>query len=52
MPDRNRLLAVYLGKTKQANPLIVQLLYNKNFEHEIVFNSLGESLLIFKIPKI
>ena len=52
MPDKNRLLAVYLGKTKQANPLIVQLLNNRNSEHEMVFNSLGESLLIFKIPKI
>ena len=52
MPDKNRLLAVYLGKTKQSNPLIVQILYNNSFEHEMVFNSLGESLLIFKIPKI
>ena len=51
MPGKNRLLAVYLGKTKQSNPLIVQLLYNNSFEHEMVFNSLGESLLTFKIPK-
>ena len=51
LPDKNRLLAVYLGKTKHASPLIVKLLNNKNSEHEMVFKSLGESLLIFKIPK-
>jgi len=52
-PDKNNLLALYLGKTKDAKPLSINFNnLNTNEQYaKIHFDPMDESLLIFKIPK-
>jgi len=52
-PDKKNLLALYLGKTKDAKPLSIyfnNLNTSEQYE-EILIDPMEESLLIFKIPK-
>ena len=52
--DQNKLLAIYLGKTKDAKPLTISfndLKTNEQYE-EILFDPFGESVLVFKITEI
>ena len=51
-PDKNRLLAMYLGKTKEAKPLTVEIINNSQIETKLNFEPSGESLFIFKIQSI
>jgi len=47
-PDKNRLLAIYLGKTKEAKPLTVEMINKSRTEQKLIFEPSGESLLLFK----
>jgi len=51
-PDKTRLLAMYLGKTKEAKPLTVEIINNSQIEEKLNFEPSGESLFIFKIQSI
>jgi hypothetical protein len=51
-PDKTRLLAMYLGKTKKAKPLTVEIINNSQIEQKFNFEPSGEALFIFKIQLI
>jgi len=51
-PDKTRLLAMYLGKTKEAKPLTVEIINNSQIEQKLNFEPSGEALFIFKIQSI
>ena len=51
-PDKNRLLAIYLGKAKEPKPLTVEIRNKSHSEQKLIFEPYGESLLIFKIQSI
>ena len=51
-PDKTRLLAMYLGKTKKAKPLTVEIINNSQIEQKFNFEPSGEALFIFKIQSI
>jgi len=51
-PDKTRLLAMYLGKTKKAKPLTVEIINNSQIEQKLNFEPSGEALFIFKIQSI
>jgi hypothetical protein len=51
-PDKTRFLAMYLGKTKEAKPLTVEIINNSQIEQKLNFEPSGEALFIFKIQSI
>tara|TARA_Y100000739_G_scaffold54088_1_gene43618 strand:- start:35 stop:640 length:606 start_codon:yes stop_codon:yes gene_type:complete len=51
-PDKTRLLAMYLGKTKEAKPLTVEIINNSQIEQKFNFEPSGEAFFIFKIQSI
>ena len=51
-PDKNRLLAIYIGKTKEAKPLTIEMINKSHIEQKLIFEPSDESLLIFKTQTI
>ena len=51
-PDNNRLLAIYLGKSKETKPLTVEIINDSHTEEKLIFDPSGESFLIFKTQTI
>ncbi len=51
-PDKNGLLAIYLGKTKEAKPLTVEMINKSRAKQKLIFEPTEESLLIFKTQSI